>query len=358
MRPKQRTIQKTDPIKCHFPRSVYFLLDFHLIHANLAFFVSSLVNTMKFQRMDRGAKTGLVEPSRVGAYIISHKIGAGQFAKVYLGHHHKEGYAVAVKAIDRRRSPESNVHSEVRELVRLQGHPNIVRLYDTFENSTYMCAVLEFCAGGDLKQCVDTLASERKLQSGEEKTGSSSNSAKVERRDVPTATATPPVIDEFTVRRLASQLISSMSYLSSMNVIHRDLKPENLLLTDKDVRKADLRIADLGFARAVHSQQMMTSYLGTAYYMAPERLRGDKYDFQAEVWATGLIMYEMVYGEHPFPANGVFDLSNKIHTKVLQFPRLDPEPSDALKDLLQRMIVEDPAKRITIDAAKEHETKR
>lgn len=301
----------------------------------------------------------------VGAFVITEKrIGAGKFAKVYFGRHRTEGFPVAVKAIDRRLVPETNVFAEVRELSKLQEHPNIIRLYDTHQNDKYVCAVLEFCAGGDLKNAMDELSAKRRRearalqkQKGEDIGGEKAARRKGGDEKGPTTRTIPSqLIDEFTVRRLGAQLIDTLCFLNAKHVLHRDLKPANLLLTDKDLLRADLRVADLGFARGTGNgaDMLMTSFIGTAYYMAPERLRNLEYDFQAEVWAAGLILYEMMYGEHPFSASGFMDLAEKIKSKGVVFPSVEPEPSDAFKDLIKRMIVEDPQARICIEDAKSH----
>ena len=98
-------------------------------------------------------------------------------------------------------------------------------------------------------------------------------------------------------------LAAGLFFMRENNTVHRDLKPQNLLL-DTDSPTATLKIADFGFARVIQPQSLAATLCGSPLYMAPEILKYQKYDAQADLWSVGTILYEMVVGM------GVPDRSN------------------------------------------------
>ncbi|VAH89696.1 unnamed protein product [Triticum turgidum subsp. durum] len=128
------------------------------------------------------------------------------------------------------------------------------------------------------------------------------------------------------------QLLRGLKYIHSANVIHRDLKPSNLLLN----ANCDLKICDFGLARPSSESDMMTEYVVTRWYRAPELLlNSTDYSAAIDVWSVGCIFMELINRAPLFPG---------------QFPKVQP----AALDLIERMLTFNPLQRITVEEALEH----
>ncbi|KAJ3689642.1 hypothetical protein LUZ61_018806 [Rhynchospora tenuis] len=175
------------------------------------------------------------------------------------------------------------------------------------------------------------------------------------------------------------QLLRGLKYVHSANVLHRDLKPSNLLLN----ANCDLKIADFGLARTTSETDLMTEYVVTRWYRAPELLLGcSQYTAAIDVWSVGCIMGEIITREPLFPGRDYVqqlkliteligspddsslgflpnDNTKRYVRQLPWFPRKSfalrfPTMSPGAIDLLERMLVFDPSKRITVDEALHH----
>lgn len=143
-----------------------------------------------------------------------------------------------------------------------------------------------------------------------------------------------------------AELILALEQMHSKNIVHRDLKPENILL-DANMHTM---IADFGSSRIIDenkdendSRKRTNSFVGTAHYVAPEILKGEKLTKAADLWALGCIIYQMISGLPPFRAGSEYLIFQKILERELIFP--DGFHKTA-KDLVQRLIQIDPNKRL------------
>jgi len=125
------------------------------------------------------------------------------------------------------------------------------------------------------------------------------------------------------------------------------LKPENLLLTSKDP-KASVKLADFGLSKIMEASAVMKTACGTPGYVAPEVLMGSGYDNAVDVWSLGVIMYILLVGFPPFYAENNAKLFDKIMAGKFSFPSpyWDSISTEA-KDLIKKMLVVDPTKRIS-----------
>ena len=99
--------------------------------------------------------------------------------------------------------------------------------------------------------------------------------------------------------------------MKSANIIHRDLKPANIILTNKDISTSDVKIADLGLSKIIcpEMDMMAQTICGSPYYMAPEVFKpGISYDFKADVWSLGVLIYELITGQVAFYARSLTEL--------------------------------------------------
>jgi serine/threonine protein kinase len=185
---------------------------------------------------------------------------------------------VAVKVIDMRMI-KGEVHknllaSEIEVLKLLRNSENIIELYDIYNtrNNTYI--ITELCEGGDLAKIIST------------------------RRSIPEAEAIP----------LMNQVIQGYNHLFSKSIIHRDLKPANIFM-----KQGEVKIADFGFAMKQADCRRYSSYnVGSPVYMPPEALNENKYSFKSDIWALGVIYYEMLTGKTPWRAKTEKDLAKQL----------------------------------------------
>lgn len=229
----------------------------------------------------------------------------------------KEEFAIKMitKTID-----QKLISTEIGILLNLK-HPNIIRLHEVFETPKDIYMVLELVKGGELF--------ERIVDRG--------------------------YYSERDASEAIRQICEALNYLHGRGVIHRDLKPENLLYADKE-EKASLKIADFGLSKALYGEEQTSTVCGTPGYCAPEVLRGDRYDSKIDMWAVGVIAYILLCGFEPFfDERGDQAMFQRILKCDYEFisPWWD-EVSENAKDLVNKLIVLDPKKRLTADQALKH----
>jgi 5'-AMP-activated protein kinase catalytic alpha subunit len=195
-------------------------------------------------------------------------------------------------------------------------HPNVILVAEIFESEDSYYSVMEFCEGGEL---FNYIVKKNRLSEDES-------------------------------AFFFFQLINGLEYIHSLGIVHRDLKPENLLLTSDHI----LKIIDFGLSNYFKTGQknLLSTPCGSPCYASPEMVAGKKYDgFKIDVWSCGIILYAMLCGYLPFedPDNEV--LFKKILECKLDFPGYVNKLSI---DLIEKILVTDPEKRITIPEIKRH----
>ncbi len=251
----------------------------------------------------------------LGHYRIAEKIGAGGMGEVYRAHDEHLNREVAIKVLPSGtlsdESSRKRFRNEALTLSRLN-HPNIATVHDFDTQAGVDFLVMEYVPGTTLSE---------KLAAGP--------------------------LPEKEAARLCVQLAEGLTAAHERAVIHRDLKPGNLRLT-ADGR---LKILDFGLARLVQpvSGDAETEALtqtraiaGTLPYMAPEQLRGERVDARSDVWAAGVVLYEMATARLPFEGKTSAVLTDQIlHGHATSPQRLQPRLSARLADI----IIEVPGKR-------------
>uniref|UniRef100_A0ABM5FT32 Calcium/calmodulin-dependent protein kinase type IV isoform X1 n=1 Tax=Pogona vitticeps TaxID=103695 RepID=A0ABM5FT32_9SAUR len=212
------------------------------------------------------------------------------------------------------------VRTEIGVLLRLS-HPNIIKLKEIFETPTEISLVLELVTGGELF--------DRIVEKGY-----------YSERDAADA---------------VKQILEAVAYLHANGIVHRDLKPENLLYATP-APDAPLKIADFGLSKIVADQVTMKTVCGTPGYCAPEILRGCAYGPEVDMWSLGIITYILLCGFEPFyDERGDQYMFKRILNCEYDFvsPWWDDVSLNA-KDLVKKLIVLDPKKRLTTFQALQH----
>ena len=249
-------------------------------------------------------------------YTQKSTIGKGTFGKVKLGINKESGEKAAIKILEKAKivtkDDEERVDREISILNRLS-HLNVVKIFDIKETKERYYIFMEYCDKGELFNYI------------------------VDRQH----------LSEDEASYFYYQLINGLEYIHSKNIVHRDLKPENLLLSKGNI----LKIIDFGLSNFYNGKPLSTP-CGSPCYASPEMVSGNKYNgCRIDVWSTGIILYAMIYGYLPFedPDNEV------LFQKILECkPDMPGGVSASAVDLMNRIMVTNPDKRITIDKIKEH----
>lgn len=253
-------------------------------------------------------------------YRIEALLGRGGMGSVYRVTDLVQNRIVALKFLDLYRGGQTETtltrfQREFRVLTRLN-HPRIVRAYEfgTYDDTPYL--VLEFLAGSTLAAEMETapLSRSRSL-------------------------------------RLAYQICEALAYLHTQSIVHRDLKPENLMLVsaEDDTVTSSIKLMDFGLVRQADLSRQLTlegHVLGTVAYMAPEQAQGFPVDFRADLYALGVILYQMVTGRTPYIADNPAVMLMKLLTSVPPAPhQINPNVDEPLEQLIMQLLAKEPSER-------------
>ncbi|KAJ5071427.1 serine/threonine-protein kinase brsk2-like protein [Anaeramoeba ignava] len=253
----------------------------------------------------------------VGPYLLGKTLGAGSTGKVKLGIHQETHKEYAIKIISKkqmRQKPEmlKKIEQEIA-ILKLLKHPHILKLYNVYETSNHLYLVMEYLEGGEL---FDYL---------------------VKRGTLP----------EEEALFFFQQIIFGLAYCHNHLICHRDLKPENLLLDTNNY----IKIADFGMASLMKDSLLGTS-CGSPHYAAPEVIKGIQYNGMiSDIWSCGIILFALLAGRLPFDDPNIQKLLRKVTNGVYSMPR---SFTTEQANLVSRMIVVDPKKRITMEEIQTH----
>ena len=256
---------------------------------------------------------------KIGNYLIKKTLGQGTFGKVKLGIYIPSQEKVAIKILEKDRIVERDDEVRVKrefDMLSQFNHPNVISVAEIFESPDSFFSVMEYCEGGEL---FNFIVKYRRLSEDE-------------------------------AAFFYYQLINGLEYIHSLGIVHRDLKPENLLLTKDHI----LKIIDFGLSNYFKKGQkeLLITPCGSPCYASPEMVAGNKYNgFKIDIWSTGIILYAMLCGYLPFEDKDNEVLFEKILECKLDFPKYITKIS---KDLIEKILVTDPSKRITIPEIKNH----
>jgi len=256
-------------------------------------------------------------------YTFRRVLGHGQYGTVREAVKKTGGsvITVAVKSISKRKlKGELTAMKRELEVLCLVDHPNVIKLYETYEDAKYLHLVMELCTGGDLF-------------------------------DHFFLTGCP---SESQVASLMRKLLIAVNYLHSISICHRDLKPDNCLFASNS-EDAEVKVIDLGMATQVPDDvDEMKTMVGTPYYLAPEVLSGH-YGKECDIWSLGVVMYVLLSGRQPFQGSNLSEIFRRIRQGRFDFDR--PEwtlVSREATELISSMLQVCPFNRISLEQALRH----
>ncbi|XP_030420225.1 calcium/calmodulin-dependent protein kinase type II subunit delta isoform X11 [Trachemys scripta elegans] len=256
-------------------------------------------------------------------YQLFEELGKGAFSVVRRCVKIPTGQEYAAKIINTKKLSARDHQKLEREarICRLLKHPNIVRLHDSISEEGFHYLVFDLVTGGELFE--DIVARE--------------------------------YYSEADASHCIQQILEAVLHCHQMGVVHRDLKPENLLLASKS-KGAAVKLADFGLAIEVQGeQQAWFGFAGTPGYLSPEVLRKDPYGKPVDMWACGVILYILLVGYPPFWDEDQHRLYQQIKAGAYDFPSPEWDTvTPEAKDLINKMLTINPAKRITASEALKH----
>jgi serine/threonine-protein kinase len=263
-----------------------------------------------------------------GRYELNKLIGSGGMADVYVAHDSVLGRKVAIKVLNEELAANKKFSQRFKQEAKsasAMDHPNIVKVLDAGETSetdaagvkhTYAYLVMEYVEGLELSK----LVARGPLK-------------------VPEAV------------RVTKELLSAVEFAHNKGIVHRDIKPDNIILT----RAGKVKVLDFGIARAVAETfddiATTTSILGTAAYFSPEQAQGQKVDIRTDLYAIGIVLFEMLTGKVPFSGDTAVAVAHQhIHAHPPAPSSLNPKVSLALDQVVFTALAKDKADRFQTTA--------
>lgn len=252
-----------------------------------------------------------------GRYRLEHLLGQGGMSAVYKAMDPNLRRVVAVKLIHPHLSDNSEFvrrfEEEAAAVAQLR-HPNIIQVYDFNHDDGMYYMVLEFVPGETLQHRLEQL-----------------NDAG---RRMPYSS----------VVRYASGVCEAVDYAHRRGMVHRDIKPANIIIDPND----QAILMDFGIAKIVGATQHTATgaVVGTALYMSPEQIRGEKLDGRSDLYSVGVTLYEMLSGQPPFNADSVMSLMMMhLNTPAPDLRSLRPGVPEGLVKVVEKALAKDPADR-------------
>jgi len=251
---------------------------------------------------------------QIGPYIIQEKLGEGGMGVVYKGIHKDIEQTVAIKVLYPQYAKDENFRERFKREAKVQAklhHPNVVNILNYLEDEDgNMYIVMEYVGGGSL---------EDKMRTGKI---SLSDSVSV-----------------------IIQVLNALSYMHSNGIIHRDIKPSNIMFADSIVK-----VSDFGIAKPMSDKGLTKTgaIVGTVWYMAPEIIKGEDPTPASDLYAVGVILYQLLTGRTPFYGKTDFEVMKSHLEKEPQPPEtLNPNLPPGTWDLVKKALAKSPRERFS-----------
>ena len=251
-------------------------------------------------------------------------LGEGSYAAVYCVENKITGSKRAMKIINKSENCSTEDDQEIMNeinILRTLDHPNILKIFEFYSSKESYSLVTELCQGGELLQEI--------IDRG-------------------------PFNENYSAYVML-QILSAINYCHGMKIVHRDLKPENILIAERDSNGLPrIKIADFGTSKMFEKGAVQRKLVGSSYYIAPEVLK-KHYDEKCDIWSCGVIMYILLSGRPPFAGDSDKEIMEKVRIGKydLEEPPFDKLSSSG-KDLIKKLMIMDPKKRISAQEALNH----
>ena len=251
-------------------------------------------------------------------------LGEGSFAAVYRVQNRITDSIRAMKIINKSstcsEADDKEILNEIN-ILRTLDHPNILKIFEFYSNKESYSIVTELCSGGELFQEI--------VDKG-------------------------PFNEDYSAY-VMFQILSAINYCHNMKIIHRDLKPENILIVDRDKHSFPrIKICDFGTSKMFEKGAVQKKLVGSSYYIAPEVLKKN-YDEKCDIWSCGVILYILLSARPPFAGDSDKEIMENVSLGKYD---LQTSPFDRIsrncKDLIQKLLIMEPKKRITAQDALNH----
>ncbi|KAI4257218.1 MAG: hypothetical protein LQ352_001716 [Teloschistes flavicans] len=272
------------------------------------------------QRLSNASPQEKQQPKKfhLGMFEIGKPLGKGKFGRVYLAKERSTGFVCALKVLHKSELQQGKVEKQVRREIEIHSnlrHPNILRFYGHFHDSKRVFLILEFAGKGELYK---HLRRENRFP-------------------------------EWKAAQYIAQMAAALKYLHKKHVMHRDIKPENILVGIH----GEIKISDFGWS--VHApNNRRNTMCGTLDYLPPEMIKPGSqenyYNEKVDLWSLGVLTYEFLVGEAPFEDTPVMT-QRRIARGEMTVPNF---VSSEARNLILRLLVLDPEKRITLEEVQQH----
>ena len=268
----------------------------------------------RFLPYPESAFKGLEQEPKITDFELKKELGHGSYGHVYLAVHKITRATYAIKAIDKRN--QNNQFEQpyfIREIEIMYKihHPNVVRLFSHFEDNNYCYFLMEYIPKGNIVNLMPKDKTKR--------------------------------LSTKLIASLIKDVISAVYYLHHMNppILHRDIKPENVLVADNYSAK----LTDFGWSNYKTALPRIT-VCGTPIYLAPEIINQIGHNEKVDNWCIGVLLFELVTGNRPFPGNDIETLKNNIRNMRINWPK---DMNIDAKNLIMKILRFDPNERISLE---------
>ena len=255
-------------------------------------------------------------------------MGEGTFGKVFKVQSRSSRVFRAMKMINKvklkiKPEEEEKLIKEINILKSLD-HPNIMKVYEYFNEPKELYIITELCTGGELFKKI----------------------TKVKK------------FKESVAANIMRQLLSVVECCHQKGIIHRDLKPENILIESEEQEKLEyfnIKVIDFGTGEVLQNGKKCVAKIGTPYYIAPEIISDKPYDSKCDLWSCGVILYFLLTGTQPFAGQSDTEVFNNIKNKPITFSKREwKNISENAKDLILKLLERNPLKRYSARKALDH----